>query len=620
MSSHLQPPQQQRRLPLSRVAVQRLEQSRTASARQRRRPGMVRAAVLLLVFGLLVVIAYAATQKMARPNNPLGESDTPRTPQTHTDSSGDQRRNVVRAAANEEDLSAVLPYQPHNQKLVVTREKSESSSSSSFATTSTKTKTRTAAAATISTNPWLNLPEWMRKYLEWHRYMRHIYPDTALWENPSAPGILLLYCSPPNNTRSALNSNGNCLESTAWTLQETVYAAAQTNRVLLLQWYNNENNSNLESLLKPAEMNWTVPDTEQLDYKHIAIAMADVHDTNGQKKAKKWGSHISTPLLHRWTTVDQNKQGTMRNTKEAPDYAKKDPWTEYKVLLLSTDDPEITRERSLLLGTLWKALFQPSPMVQQILERTQAALQLQPGHYSAVNVRVREQQQQQPQPQFTKGGGINKPVKVTVTAVSSFVGLEKERAVSMALHAVQCSRWLTRHDHNLLHTKDQHEPILLISNSRDLVEYMTNDVSKVNGPFNKNQSTLQNDLDAQLVAFQSMDGTGRLVSGIVVDDASSSRIVSSAATRPVSNRQTRNGNDEAVSSSPLRTTVVDFYLMMDARCVTFDSNTNLAYLASLISGSTCNIRHQDFKINEKKRNNEKSMIHQQIGKTSLCPI
>jgi hypothetical protein len=140
---------------------------------------------------------------------------------------------------------------------------------------------------------------------------------------------------------------------------------------------------------------------------------------------------------------------------------------------------------------------------------------------------------------------------------------------------------------------------------------MTKDVSAAKGPFHASQSALQNDLDAQLVAFQSMDSTGRILS----------RDVNRTPPVRLDHQMSTSKQDNISSYLAYRATFVDLYLAVAARCVTFGVG-NFAYLATKISGTTCRIRHADFAVLDQTRadNTASQAFHQQSSSTPLCPI
>jgi hypothetical protein len=349
---------------------------------------------------------------------------------------------AVRAVLSDEDLSSVIPYQPHTKKLIVTRDKPETVTDTTNNNNAAASMTNVVARTTTA-NPLEGLPGWMRKYLEWHQYMRHIYPDDALINDPSAPGVLIKYCT----TRCG------GLNDRLGTLHHAVYAAAQTNRVLLLKWFIP---APLESFLESASINWSVPAMERFKYKHIAVEDNGVTDenvsnnthflfdwtpTSGMRnKYKNALEHVKDQLASRMVILFKNWGHPAVNVvEELPAAGEHD--------LFGDDDDIGGGSSSKSFGILWNAFFKPAPAVQQTLDETMSLLQLQPGKYSAVHCRV------------GRPGRFAASENPEAKKLEPFVGPHNEMAVSTALHAIQCSRWLTRQEHNPLLSKDEHEPM-----------------------------------------------------------------------------------------------------------------------------------------------------------------
>lgn len=588
--SQQQQQQQQQRRPLSRVAVQRIQSSRVAAAEQRssrllrssyRIPGAA-VLVLLLTAGFYIALFPAvvsddddAELMVATQDNNNNKRVTPLRSVVEERRAAHPTHTVVRAVASDADMIGVLPFQPHHDKLIVTREKPTNTAAEvvvktpiiiSSSSSSSMTKTTTADA-----RPWEGLPDWMIKYLEWHQYMRHIYPDGALINDPAAPAVLIHYC------KSNSNSFGTRLFQLMGSLHDAVYVASKTNRVLLIQWISPA--ASLESFLEPAAVNWTVPSAamERISTKGVVTAS----QLDGVVVVDTSTVNTNTPLF-----VFDWKNAMRTKSKNSLDHVK-DRLASHRVILFDQDWDNVAEELraasgerdfvgdgSEVFGILWRAFFKPTRDVQQTIDETMQALRLEQGKYAAV--------------QMSNPGHV-----------SPFVGADKERAVSTAIHAVQCSQWLTtrQRDRDPLQNKEQQqEPIYFLSDNSELVDYMTRDVAAANGPFSDTQSVAQNDLDAQLVAFQSMDITGRVVSRDV-----------RRATRIDHQMSSTDDNEESVAS--LKATFVDLYLAVAARCVTFDSGS-LASLATKISGTTCRIRHQDVSVQDET----------QSDKTLLCPI
>jgi hypothetical protein len=142
-----------------------------------------------------------------------------------------------------------------------------------------------------------------------------------------------------------------------------------------------------------------------------------------------------------------------------------------------------------------------------------------------------------------------------------WTGETKDFAVSIATHALQCARTLT---------KQPDEPIYFFSDSNDLAQYVAHDLK--NPVFLKGNATLfQNKHDA--AALQ------------VVKNA---RVISREQTMENAHIDRQKGRDPPAYFA----TFVDLFLAINARCVTYGIGF-YAIFATKISGIQCKLLYQE---------------------------
>jgi hypothetical protein len=208
-------------------------------------------------------------------------------------------------------------------------------------------------------------------------------------------------------------------------------------------------------------------------------------------------------------------------------------------------------------GMIFHSLFQPVPSLQQQLRRIQSNLGLIPKQYSAVHCRVRHPSNFRDFNHSAKmGEGLYFPDKSGL----AFHGEGKEMAVSIAIHAIDCTPRVVASGKT-----SSHEPIIYFyADEEELVQYMTNDIAQ------------KSPLDE--AASKAVEGI-RLVARPLDDQ-----------TLHIDKQDGKTHDAKAYFG-----TFLDLYLAADARCISYGIG-NFGYLASKIAGPTgCHVRHQAMK-------------------------
>jgi hypothetical protein len=331
---------------------------------------------------------------------------------------------------------------------------------------------------------------WVDEYAKWHNEMRRLFPDTLILDHPDAPPVLILF-----QHQGAGGLTDRFLK--LGTILHTCYAIK---RVLLIKWYDP---MDLEHFLAPNMFNWTVPN-------HPNTASIDSLTRSYRMYVKFRESHRAYKVtIHRGRLVKAQIQ--------------MDPKYEVNV------------------NVYWHACFRPSVLVQSMILQTYSEFGLVPGQYSAIHCRIRH-----PAHDNTLNHSATSDYSGLV-----FEGKAREKAILTAIHAIECSNWLSNHTS---------EPVYFYADSEHLVDTVIN--------FNQ-QNTKDDENERKLHNL-----------------ASQSRVVGRHVEYPNAHLETLNLTVDAYAS-----TFVDLYIAALARCVSIGVG-RFAYFATRLSGTECRATHQ----------------------------
>lgn len=269
--------------------------------------------------------------------------------------------------------------------------------------------------------------EWFHTYLHWHHQVRTEYPDTELFDNATAPKIVIFYFDP--------DAHKNGLADRMRSLGHMVQFAFKENRLLLLKWYDAP--LPLESFLVPHLMNFTVPD----------------HHTT------------TRPYLLNSTYV----AGSVKESQ--PD----------RVIYLSFEISTVFADR---YGIYWHALFRPSNAVQKGIDNAMRAMNLVPGEFDATHLRVSHPAfRQQNYAEYIKTNGIG----LDEGNQYKFAGRDRTIALRGAVRAIKCTEWIAQEHGFLQENQTSAQKIFFYGDSPDLVKMVVNQSSSLADP-NKDET------------------------------------------------------------------------------------------------------------------------------------
>jgi len=428
-----------------------------------------------------------------------------------------------------------------------------------------------SSASTTSSNWQDGVPEWVRKYVEWHVEMRRRFPGRALLDHPDAPKLLIRTCL---GLCGGLNDR---IGQLPWDL----YLANRTNRLLLLHWHRP---LPLENFLLPNVLDWSVPReikgffvppppgaTSVKEVDNYAQQEQDQYLTrvvsrNDMKLVRNItdlfeGYPSDAPNLEFWKT--QLDEAIRRATTSTGKFQKEkllrhrllghigERYLEDRLRTLGEID---MIHRTPTFGNIFRLFFRPSPALQAEVDDVYRELDVVPGKYTAAHCRVRH-------PKAT-------PLNVNVRGKDDrfpadrtglpWTGEAKATAIRTATRALQCAKTLSQ---------SPEEPIYFYADSSDLVQHVTNSTSTTER--------------RRFVANSTDNSRGLAVLQIA-------HIVS----RNVSKQETvhidRQKGRDVQAYLP---TFVDLIMAINARCVTYGVGY-YAVLATKISGTTCTLQYQ----------------------------
>jgi hypothetical protein len=231
--------------------------------------------------------------------------------------------------------------------------------------------------------------EWLQEYMEWHNDMRKKYPDKELFENPSAPKVLIVYSCGVGGLNDRVDHH-----------HQMIYGAHRSKRVLLFKWFTT---ADLPTFVVPNLVNWTVP-----NYEHPALIPCPRISTHTE-------TFIEPPIA---TLHNSSQHVALRVT----DYYR-------------TNNQKVNPKITDVMHIAWHAFFKPSPLLQSRLDRETADLGLIPGQYHAAHCRVRHPAH------FQK----RKNIKIDMEG-AKYEGKQRTKAIRTATRAIKCTKWISQQE------------------------------------------------------------------------------------------------------------------------------------------------------------------------------
>ena len=400
---------------------------------------------------------------------------------------------------------------------------------------------------------------WLHEYIEWHRAVRRQFPGSQLLDHPDAPNLLIKICFKRTEGDSCAG-----LHDRMRNLPQTVFLAAQTQRVFLVKWFHP---FPLEEFLHPNLLDWTVPS-------HNSTATNENHSTTApiSNLIHDRDYLASRQILTKWNdpTMNQKKyHNPLIMLREDPDVSRE------KVIVCngrSKTARPIDADREKLnisepddeFGTLWHTLFRPSPAVERDLLNVMTRNHLVVQHYIATHCRVRHPVRrhfvQSPKTLFISKDNSS----TTDDAGLVFAGTAKDMMIDIGTHAIECSK--------LLLQKDKEESIYFFSDSEDLVHYMTA------------EHNLERDSN-NIINYTSSEERWHAVK------VTTGRVVGSTSgtenSKPTEHLDAGHGTDP----SDYYGTFLDLYIGIASRCVSYGFG-NYAVLGTRISNTHCLQTHE----------------------------
>eukprot|EP00521_Asterionellopsis_glacialis_P015357 CAMPEP_0195300410 /NCGR_PEP_ID=MMETSP0707-20130614/27360_1 /TAXON_ID=33640 /ORGANISM="Asterionellopsis glacialis, Strain CCMP134" /LENGTH=417 /DNA_ID=CAMNT_0040363087 /DNA_START=190 /DNA_END=1443 /DNA_ORIENTATION=- len=388
------------------------------------------------------------------------------------------------------------------------------------------------------------LPQWILDYIAFHKDMRTKFPGKRLFTDPNAPNLLVRVCL------------GLCggLNDRLGQLPLDLFLANQTKRVYLISW---QRPRALENFLIPNDIDWSIPtdvpgwgfDEMKVTRTHTKLFEGMPEDNPG-KMEDFWTTGLDR-------AIERANTGEFSNSKilihRILGHLNED-WLEMRLKALGETD---MLHNTLSYGRIFRAFFQPSPGVQTILTQVQQELSLIPGKYTGVHCRVRH-------PKARAKGvvvhGKNENYPADKTGLP-FIGEDKDYAVGIATHAINCARTLRQ---------NKEEPVYFFADSNDLVDYMVHDLKDSNF-LAKNATIVNNSVDQAAI---------RAVSPVTL------------IARDVREENPHIDKQKGRDPPAYYPTFVDLYLAMGARCLIYGIGY-YAVFASKLSGVDCKLLYTE---------------------------
>jgi len=341
-----------------------------------------------------------------------------------------------------------------------------------------------------------SLPSWILNYFDWHREMRAQYPDLELFNNETAPPLLIRTCSASERCGGLHDRLGKL----AWDL----YLANQTQRVYLIHWCKP---CPLQEYLLPRYINWTVP---AIDFT-LYMGFRDSGSCSGRLNRWKDLYHklpSDRPKPSFWESgfdfgLERAKSEIFKDIKILKSRVIGGNETFLKQKLKEAgDDGQWFGDWSLQVdGHLFWSFFQPSPALWSLLDDTYSRLSLQPRSYSAVHCRVRHPKALSLKSNFQqpKNETIGGPDKSGLL----WEGKSKDFAISTAAKALHCMRKVS--ELPVYFYADSEELVNTMS-SKDVTEELPNEISSLLSASVKQANIVQRSVTSETLHIDRQQG------------------------------------------------------------------------------------------------------------------
>jgi hypothetical protein len=238
-----------------------------------------------------------------------------------------------------------------------------------------------------------------------------------------------------------------------------------------------------------------------------------------------------------------------------------------------------TLEDTATFGKLWRAMFRPTPLVQDEIDATMKSLGLEAGKYSATHCRVRH-------PGRFDDYVPGKDGSEADVSGLPWHGPNKEMALASATRALKCTQWLSN---------STEEPVYFYSDSEDLVHQLLEEQNEI-----KTGTTT-------LLTKNNETKEDRKRQSVLKTTKLTARDVSKFPTAHLDRQK-------GLPAEAYVSTFVDFYIAASARCIAFGVG-NFGYLAAKVSGTDCVVLYEGQHSKAQAR-----MWNQQHDGARKCPI
>ena len=394
------------------------------------------------------------------------------------------------------------------------------------------------------------LPKWIEDYISWHQKMRAQFPGQSIITDPNAPPVLV---------RTCLAGLCGGLHDRLGQLPLDLYIANQTQRVLLIKWIKPRP---LEEFLVPPDngIDWIFPQgvkgwgTDCGTLNECAKQIRDQPAMKGNIREARTSNITFVDLID--GDIKALNEGGLKDTKAVTfvimGHLSEDVLEGKLRALGETDMIHSTPT----FGNIFRRFFQPHPKVQEDIDRVNEELGMVPVEYSIAHCRVRHPKA------YTRGESFNGQYIAHADQTGlPFEGRLKDLAVDIATRAIDCAATLPDvRDH----------PIYFMSDSSDLVDYMTRDL--VNETY----------ISVHPNWFSDQKSTNSTARALVSKYQIFAR-----------DQKMRNAHIDKNKGRPPKeyiATFIDLYVGINARCVSFGIGCYATFAAKL-SGTTCKIRY-----------------------------
>ena len=393
------------------------------------------------------------------------------------------------------------------------------------------------------------LPKWIEDYINWHQKMRAQFPGQSIITDPNAPPVLV---------RTCLGLCGG-LHDRLGQLPLDLYIANQTKRVLLIKWIKPQP---LEEFLVPPEngIDWVFPPGVNGWATNCFTLNECAKQLRAHPAMKGNIGDARTEEIPFGDLIDGDikalNEGELKDTKAVT----------FAIMGHLSEDVLEGKLRALgetdmihgtpTFGNIFRRFFQPHPKVQTQIDLVYKELGMVPGEYSIAHCRVRHPKA------YPLGESFNGQYIANADKTGlPFEGRFKDLAVNIATRAIDCAATLPDvSDH----------PIYFMSDSSDLVDYMTRDLLN------------------ETYVSQHPNWFSRQESANATAKALMSKYQIVARDQDIPNAHI--DKNKGRPPEAYYATFVDLYLGINARCVSFGIGC-YAIFAAKLSGTTCKIRY-----------------------------